>query len=77
MKLLRAFSNISKTTFFDIPQCNTCKYFSPNVDNIRFSKCKFITLQNNITGDITYEYAINCRINRKLCDFTGVFYSKK
>lgn len=64
-----------------IPNCRTCKWFVPNI-NEEYSKCKMFRekkneLSENIGFDyIMYNYARHCRDNKNQCGKDGYLYEK-
>lgn len=64
-----------------IPNCRTCKWFVPNI-NEEYSKCKMFRekkneLSENVGFDyIMYNYARHCRDNENQCGKNGYLYEK-
>jgi hypothetical protein len=64
-----------------IPNCKTCKWFIPNI-NEEYGKCKMFGEKNNKISEknvfnyVSYNYAIHCRNNEKQCGKYGYLYEK-
>ena len=60
------------------PNCKNCIYFKEDTrpDKYTFSKCTFFGEKNNISGEIEYKYASNCRNFNSLCGEHGKHYKE-
>lgn len=67
----------SKIKYMEYPICKTCIHFLPDETTSRtneFAKCKLFGEKDIVTGEITYKYAVLCRINNDYCNITGKYH---
>ena len=71
----------SKNIKNSVPNCITCKWFIPNINN-DYGKCKMFAEKNNQILEkvefnfAIYNYAKHCRDNKNQCGKDGYFYEK-
>lgn len=69
----------------DLPVCVNCIHFIENKMNYPYDavlsndlgKCKIFGKKDIVTGEIKYEYAELCRLNKEKCHLTGKYYESK
>ena len=81
--------NLSRQIFIrnkELPICSNCLHFIKHTNNYpydpiprddQFGRCKKFGEVNLITGEITYDLAMNCRLNINKCGELGLEYTEK
>lgn len=70
----------SKIKNYDKPNCIRCKHYIPDTSNdfnSLYNKCCIFGNKNIHSGDITYEYASECRKDEEKCGINGQYFEKQ